>query len=47
MKHMAASVANGGARLPGDRRLALRERVRNDGLAIPAKLYQEIQALAG
>lgn len=47
MKQIAADVVAGGARLPGDRRLALREHAQQAGLSVPAKLYREIQALTG
>lgn len=46
MAELAAVVAGDGARLPGDRRLALRERAARNGLAIADALYTEIKALA-
>ena len=36
-----------GARLPGSRRLALREKARQAGVAVDAKLLAEVRALAG
>ena len=36
-----------GARLPGSRRLALRERARREGVAVSAALLAEVRALAG
>lgn len=47
MAALAASVADDGARLPGDRRLALRARADRDGLAIADDLHAQIKALAG
>jgi len=38
---------DGAARLPGSRRLALREKARREGLAVDAKLLEEVRALAG
>jgi (2R)-3-sulfolactate dehydrogenase (NADP+) len=38
---------NGEARLPGSRRLALRERARVDGVEVDAKTYDSLKALAG
>jgi (2R)-3-sulfolactate dehydrogenase (NADP+) len=38
---------DGGARLPGSRRLALRERAEREGVAVDAKLLDEVRALAG
>jgi (2R)-3-sulfolactate dehydrogenase (NADP+) len=37
---------DGAARLPGSRRLALREKARRDGLSVDAKLLEEVRALA-
>jgi (2R)-3-sulfolactate dehydrogenase (NADP+) len=42
---LEAVAAESGTRLPGERRLAARERARGQGLAIPAALQQEIRAL--
>ena len=47
MAELAAAVAEDGARLPGDRRLALRAKAAAEGLAIPAALHTQITALAG
>ena len=47
MAALAASVADDGARLPGDRRLELRERAKRDGLVIADELYAQIKSLAG
>ena len=38
---------DGAARLPGSRRLALREKAQRDGVAVDAKLLAEVRALAG
>lgn len=47
MAELAAAVAaEPGARLPGDRRLANRERVRSQGLVLGAGLLGEIRAIA-
>ena len=35
-----------GARLPGSRRLALREQAQREGMAVDAKLLGEVRALA-
>lgn len=44
---LAAAIAgDGGARLPGSRRHALRERARRDGVAVDAKLLAEVRAMA-
>jgi (2R)-3-sulfolactate dehydrogenase (NADP+) len=43
---LGAVEAQEGARLPGQRRLALRAAAARDGVAIPAHLHQEIAALA-
>lgn len=40
------SIGSQGARLPSERRFAARERSRAEGIAVPAKLYQDILALA-
>lgn len=47
MAELAAAIAEDGARLPGDRRLALRAKAAAEGLAIPAALHAQISALAG
>jgi (2R)-3-sulfolactate dehydrogenase (NADP+) len=44
MRSLANEVEACGARLPGDRRLALRSRAQHSGLTIPAKLHREILA---
>ena len=36
-----------GTRLPGTRRIALREKAARDGVAVDAKLLSEVRALAG
>lgn len=41
----AAMAGDGDARMPGTRRLALRERARREGLRVDAKLVAEIEAL--
>jgi LDH2 family malate/lactate/ureidoglycolate dehydrogenase len=46
MGELAAAVAEDGARLPGDRRLASRRAAAQNGLAIAASLHRELQALA-
>ena len=38
---------DGAARLPGSRRLALREKARRDGLSVDAKLLEQVRTLAG
>ena len=38
---------DGGARLPGSRRLALREKAQREGVPVDTKLLAEVQALAG
>lgn len=38
---------NGDARLPGSRRIALREKAARDGVTVDAKLLAEVRALAG
>lgn len=42
----SAMAGDGDARMPGTRRLALRERARREGLQVDAKLAAEIEALA-
>ena len=44
---LEAIAAEPGARLPGTRRLANRQRAAAEGVAIPAALYDEIRELAG
>jgi (2R)-3-sulfolactate dehydrogenase (NADP+) len=44
---LAAITAEEGARLPGTRRLAAREAAARDGIAVPAHLVDEIEALVG
>lgn len=44
---MAAEIEAQGARLPGSRRLANRERALRDGLALSADLVNKVRALAG
>ncbi|MGA0600170.1 Ldh family oxidoreductase [Caulobacter sp. KR2-114] len=46
MATLAAAVAEDGARLPGDRRLALRAKAGAEGLSIPAALHDQIAGLA-
>jgi (2R)-3-sulfolactate dehydrogenase (NADP+) len=46
MAELSAAVAADGARLPGDRRLELRRRAAEQGLAIADDLHAQIQALA-
>ena len=43
----AARLEDPGARLPGARRFALREKARNNGIVLPDALYQQLQELAG
>jgi (2R)-3-sulfolactate dehydrogenase (NADP+) len=38
---------DGGARLPGSRRLALREKAEREGVTVDAALFDEVRALAG
>ena len=38
---------DGGARLPGSRRLALREQARREGVSVSATLLAQVRALAG
>ena len=40
-------LADGDARLPGDRRLANRARIPKEGAVLPAKLVAEVRAIAG
>jgi len=47
MTEMAEAIAADGARLPGDRRLASRERASKEGLGIADDLHARIVALAG
>ncbi|HXS05425.1 MAG TPA: Ldh family oxidoreductase [Rhizomicrobium sp.] len=47
MAALAAAVADDGARLPGDRRLALREQAARSGIAVTDDLYAQIKNLAG
>ncbi|MDJ0608493.1 MAG: Ldh family oxidoreductase [Kiloniellales bacterium] len=44
---LAAMLAQDGVRLPGSRRLEARARAEREGLALPAGLHRELQALAG
>jgi len=46
MTELVAAIAADGARLPGDRRLAARERAAKEGLVIADELHAQIQALA-
>jgi (2R)-3-sulfolactate dehydrogenase (NADP+) len=46
MMELAAAIAEDGARLPGDRRLAARARAACEGLVIADDLHTQIQALA-
>jgi (2R)-3-sulfolactate dehydrogenase (NADP+) len=43
---LAEIIAQEGARLPGDRRLVLREQAARDGVEIPDALYEDIMARA-
>ncbi len=43
----AAMLEDDGVRLPGARRFALREKARNNGIALPDALYQQLRELAG
>jgi len=45
MTELVAAIAEDGARLPGDRRLAARTKAARDGLVIADDLYAQIQAL--
>jgi (2R)-3-sulfolactate dehydrogenase (NADP+) len=44
---LVGMIEGDGARLPGARRLALREKAAREGLAVDAKLLAEVRALAG
>ncbi len=46
MTELVDAIAADGARLPGDRRLACRERAAREGLSIASDLFAQIQALA-
>ena len=46
MTELVEAIASDGARLPGDRRLASRERAASEGLSIAENLIAQIQALA-
>jgi (2R)-3-sulfolactate dehydrogenase (NADP+) len=46
MTELVDAIASDGARLPGDRRLASRERAANEGLSIADDLHVWIAALA-
>jgi (2R)-3-sulfolactate dehydrogenase (NADP+) len=46
MSELVAAIANDGARLPGDRRLASRARAARDGLTVADDLHAQIQASA-
>jgi len=46
MTELVAAIAEDGARLPGDRRLAARTKAARDGLVIADDLHAQIQALA-
>ena len=46
MTELVDAIAADGARLPGDRRLACRERAAKEGLSIASDLFAQIQALA-
>lgn len=46
MTELAAAIAEDGARLPGDRRLAARTKAAREGLVIADDLHAQIQALA-
>ena len=45
MQMLVRDIESSGARLPGDRRLALRQRAQESGLTISSKLHREMQAL--
>ena len=38
---------DGDARLPGSRRIALRDKAARDGVSVDAKLLAEVQAITG
>jgi len=44
---LAQTIADDGARLPGSRRIALREKAQAEGVPVDAKLLDEVRALAG
>jgi (2R)-3-sulfolactate dehydrogenase (NADP+) len=44
---LAETIESDGARLPGSRRLALREKARTEGVSVDAKLLDEVRALTG
>ncbi len=44
---LAETIEDDGARLPGSRRIALREKARAEGVSVDAKLLAEVRALAG
>ena len=44
---LAGTMAGDGARLPGSRRLTLREKAAREGVSVDAKLLADIRALAG
>ena len=46
MTELVEAIASDGARLPGDRRLASRERAAREGISIAEDLFAQIQALA-
>jgi (2R)-3-sulfolactate dehydrogenase (NADP+) len=46
MQMLVSEIESSGARLPGDRRLALRQRAQESGLTISSQLHREMQALA-
>jgi (2R)-3-sulfolactate dehydrogenase (NADP+) len=46
MTELVAAIAEDGARLPGDRRLAVRERAAREGLSVTEELHAQIRELA-
>ena len=44
---LAETIEDDGARLPGSRRIALREKARAEGVSVDVKLLAEVRALAG
>ena len=44
---LAGTIESDGARLPGSRRLALREKAQAEGVPVDARLIDEVRALAG
>jgi (2R)-3-sulfolactate dehydrogenase (NADP+) len=44
---LAETIESDGARLPGSRRLALREKAQAEGVPVDARLLEEVRALAG